>query len=74
MIEKPELPNAVPAGNPVIKHRTAVRFRSFPEGEDPQRVEIIVGLLLKGLHNEVLSVYVYTLLCSCETDQLVIGH
>ena len=57
-----------------MRDRTAVTFRSFPEGEDPRRVEIIVGLLLKGWHNEVLSVYVYTLLCNCETDQLVISY
>jgi hypothetical protein len=57
-----------------MRDRTAVRFRSLPEGEDPRRIEIIVGLLLKGLHNEVLSVYVYTLLCSPETGQLVISY
>jgi hypothetical protein len=57
-----------------MRDRTAVMFRSFPEGEDPRRVEIIVGLLLKGLHNEVLSVYLYTSLCSCETAHLVISY
>jgi hypothetical protein len=28
-----------------MRDRTAVTFRPFPEGEDPRRAEIIVGLL-----------------------------
>jgi hypothetical protein len=28
-----------------MRDRTAVTYRSFPEGEDPRRAEIIVGLL-----------------------------
>jgi len=28
-----------------MRDRTAVRFRPFPEGEDPRRAETIVGLL-----------------------------
>jgi hypothetical protein len=39
-----------------MRDRTAVTFRSFPEGEDPPRVETICGTPIKGLHNEVLSV------------------
>jgi hypothetical protein len=36
-----------------MRDRTAVIFRSFPEGEDPRRAEIIAGLL-ERLHDEVL--------------------
>jgi len=29
---------------------------------------------MNGLHNEVLSVYLHTLLCNCENDQLSISY